>query len=413
MAREKSILSVSELNDYLKLLLDNDPLLRRVYIRGEISNFKHYASSGHLYFTLKDERDNLRAVMFRNAATGLAFRPEDGMKVIACGRISVYGASGQYQLYVEELQPDGIGSLAMQFEQLKRKLQSEGLFDAERKKPLPTFPRRIGVITSPSGAAVHDIRQVLKRRYPIAEVILYPSAVQGAEAPAQLASGVEFFDLTQMVDVIILGRGGGSIEDLWAFNDEALARTVAACRTPIISAVGHESDFTICDFVADCRAPTPSAAAELAVPDSKELLAALSACDTQMQSAMLRLIERNQRELSRLADSTPLSKPSQALDPFRMRLAEGERGITEGFARLYEQKAASLSAMAGQMEALSPLSVLRRGYAAVYQGNKTVTRAAAVAVGDALTIRFADGAVRARAERTEGEMEHGKESNDV
>ncbi len=211
MTREQSVLSVSELNAYLKMLLDGDPILANIYIRGEISNFKHYTSSGHLYFTLKDESDNLRAVMFRGSAARLLFRPADGMKVIARGRVSVYGASGQYQLYVEELQPDGIGSLAMQFEQLKRKLEGEGLFDASRKRSLPFYPRRIGVITSPVGAAVHDIKTVLGRRYPAAEMILFPSAVQGAEAPAQLAMGVEFFGMSGLVDVIILGRGGGSM----------------------------------------------------------------------------------------------------------------------------------------------------------------------------------------------------------
>ena len=285
MDRQNGMLSVTQLNDYLKMWMDGDRVLSNLFVRGEISNLS-LPRSGHLYFTLKDEEGQVRSVMFRTYAGRLPFRPEDGMKVIAHGRVSVYGPSGQYQLYVDDLQPDGAGALALRYEQLKRRLEAEGLFDEARKKPLPAMPMRIGVITSPSGAAVHDLQNVLGRRFPLAEMILFPSAVQGAEAPEQLTLGIQFFAASELVDVIIIGRGGGSAEDLWAFNDEGLARAIADCPIPVISAVGHESDFTICDFVADRRAPTPSAAAELAVPDMGELLQSLWMQGMRLQSLL-------------------------------------------------------------------------------------------------------------------------------
>ena len=323
MQGERQALSVTQLNEYLKMVLDGDRVLSNVFVRGEISNFKLY-SSGHAYFTLKDDAGQLKSVMFRSYCSRLIFKPEDGMRVIAHGRVSVYESSGQYQLYVDDMQPDGAGSLAMRFEQLKRKLAAEGLFDEARKRPLPPMPRRIGVITSPSGAAVHDIINVLGRRFPAAEMILYPSEVQGAQAPAQLISGVEFFSMTGLVDVIILGRGGGSAEDLWAFNDEYLARAVASCSIPVISAVGHESDFTICDFVADRRAPTPSAAAEIAVPDMGEILRGLVSVRTGLQASMQKLIVQERRVLNQLTQSRVFARPDQMLDGFRMRLDEYE-----------------------------------------------------------------------------------------
>ena len=394
MQAERQTLSVTQLNEYLKMVLDGDRVLSNVFVRGEISNFKLY-SSGHAYFTLKDDAGQLKSVMFRSYCSRLIFKPEDGMRVIAHGRVSVYESSGQYQLYVDDLQPDGAGSLAMRFEQLKRKLAAEGLFDEARKRPLPPMPRRIGVITSPSGAAVHDIINVLGRRFPAAEMILYPSEVQGTQAPAQLISGVEFFSMTGLVDVIILGRGGGSAEDLWAFNDEYLARAVASCSVPVISAVGHESDFTICDFVADRRAPTPSAAAELAVPDMGEILRGLASVRTGLQASMQKLIVQERRVLNQLTQSRVFARPEQMLDNFRMRLDEKEFDLDRAVGQALLQKRQATASLAGKLGALNPLSVLSRGYATVSREGASVTSAKQINENDTLDIRFADGSVRA------------------
>ncbi len=388
------MLSVSQLNEYLKMLLDGDRVLSSVWVRGEVSNFKLY-SSGHAYFTLKDEGGQLKSVMYRSYASKLTFLPEDGMRVIAHGRVSVYETSGQYQLYVDELQPDGVGALALQFEQLKRKLAAEGLFDEARKKPLPEIPWRIGVITSPSGAAVHDIRNVLGRRFPAAEMILFPSAVQGAEAPMQLIAGVEFFGATGLVDVIILGRGGGSAEDLWAFNDEMLARTVAACPIPIISAVGHESDFTICDFVADRRAPTPSAAAELAVPDMAELLLQLKGSERRMHILMENRLIQEKRLLKQISQARVFSEPSRLLERFCVRTSECEVALERAMMQSLSEKRRQVAESAGKLEALSPLAVLARGYAAVSSEQKTVSSVNDLNIDDPIDVRFADGSVRA------------------
>ena len=394
MQTERQTLSVTQLNEYLKMLLDGDRVLSNVFVRGEISNFKLY-SSGHAYFTLKDDAGQLKSVMFRSYFSRMAFLPEDGMRVIAHGRVSVYESSGQYQLYVDDLQPDGAGSLAMRFEQLKRKLAAEGLFDESRKRPLPPMPRRIGVITSPSGAAVHDIINVLGRRFPAAEMILYPSEVQGTQAPSQLISGVEFFSMTGLVDVIILGRGGGSAEDLWAFNDEYLARAVASCSIPIISAVGHESDFTICDFVADRRAPTPSAAAEIAVPDMGEILRGLASVGAGLQTSMQKLIVQEKRILNQITQSRVFSRPEQMLDGFRQRLDEGEAELTRAVEQTLLQKRQSTAALAGKLQALNPLSILSRGYATVSREGTTITSIKQINDKDTLDIRMADGSVRA------------------
>ena len=394
MQQERQTLSVTQLNEYLKMLLDGDRVLSNVFVRGEISNFKLY-SSGHAYFTLKDDAGQLKSVMFRSYFSRLAFLPEDGMRVIAHGRVSVYESSGQYQLYVDDLQPDGAGSLAMRFEQLKRKLAAEGLFDESRKRPLPPMPRRIGVITSPSGAAVHDIINVLGRRFPAAEMILYPSEVQGTQAPAQLISGVEFFSMTGLVDVIILGRGGGSAEDLWAFNDEYLARAVASCAVPVISAVGHESDFTICDFVADRRAPTPSAAAEIAVPDMGEILRGLASVCGKMQTSMQKLILQERRILNQIAQSRVFSRPEQMLDNFRMRLDEHEADLDRGVGQALLQRKQTVASVAGKLQALNPLSVLSRGYATISRDGASITSVKQINDNDTLDIRMADGSVRA------------------
>ena len=394
MQEVRQTLSVTQLNEYLKMVIEGDRVLSNVFVRGEISNFKLY-SSGHAYFTLKDDAGQLKSVMFRSYFSRMAFLPEDGMRVIAHGRVSVYETSGQYQLYVDDMQPDGAGSLAMRFEQLKRKLAAEGLFDESRKRSLPPMPRRIGVITSPSGAAVHDIINVLGRRFPAAEMILYPSEVQGAQAPAQLISGVEFFSMTGLVDVIILGRGGGSAEDLWAFNDEYLARAVASCAVPVISAVGHESDFTICDFVADRRAPTPSAAAEIAVPDMGEILRGLESLNAGLQTSMQKLIGQERRILNQLTQSRVFSRPEQMLDNFRMRLDEREADLDRTLEQTLKQKRQSVASVAGKLQALNPLSILSRGYATVSRDGASITSVKQINENDTLDIRMADGSVRA------------------
>ena len=394
MQTDRQALSVTQLNEYLKMVIEGDRVLSNVFVRGEISNFKLY-SSGHAYFTLKDDAGQLKSVMFRSYFSRLAFLPEDGMRVIAHGRVSVYETSGQYQLYVDDLQPDGAGSLAMRFEQLKRKLAAEGLFDEARKRPLPPMPKRIGVITSPSGAAVHDIINVLGRRFPMAEMILYPSEVQGTQAPAQLISGIEFFSMTGLVDVVIIGRGGGSAEDLWAFNDEYLARAVASCSVPVISAVGHESDFTICDFVADRRAPTPSAAAELAVPDTGELLRSLTAVQIGLQTSLQKRIAQERRILAQLSASRVFSRPEQMLDRFRIRLDECDADLNRAVVQAILQKKQNTASVAGKLQALNPLSILSRGYATVSRDGVFVTSVKQINDNDTLDIRMADGSVRA------------------
>ena len=411
MERTRGPLSVAQLNDYLKMLLDGDRVLSDVWVRGEVSNFT-VPRSGHLYLTLKDEDGQIRCVMFRTYAMRLPFAVSDGMKVIAHGRVSLWGPSGQYQLYIDDMQPDGVGSLALRYEQLRRKLEAEGLFDTSHKQPLPEMPMRIGVITSPSGAAVHDIRNILGRRFPCAEMILFPSAVQGVEAPEQLKLGIEFFDATKICDVIIIGRGGGSAEDLWAFNDEALARAIAACTIPVISAVGHESDFTICDFVADRRAPTPSAAAELAVPDRLELQAQLNMQGTRMQSLVLNRILQERRILQQISASAVFEHPERILDRLRQRLGDAESKLDRTAEKQLDATRAWLSRKSAALEAMSPLATLARGYASVSKGPKTVLTTADVAVGDALKIRFADGIVCATATEIEGAEKYHAEKND-
>ena len=391
---EREPLSVSQLNEYIRMQMDGDRVLSNVLVRGEISNFSA-PRSGHLYFTLKDPEGQLRAVMFRGQAMRLTFRPEDGMKVIVQGRVSVYTAGGQYQIYVNEIQPDGAGVLAMQFEQLRRRLEAEGLFDPARKRPIPKYPSRVGVITSPTGAAVQDIRNILGRRYPLAEMILFPAAVQGEGAVEQLIAGLLFFQNYDLADVIIIGRGGGSAEDLWAFNDETLARTIADCSIPVISAVGHEVDFTICDFVADLRAPTPSAAAELAVPDRSELLSAFLSAGFRLEQQISQKIAGERRWLDQLASSRALSRPELLLDPVRMRLSDLETRLCGSVALQIERRRNGLARISASLDALSPLRVLSRGYAAVEKGETVVSSAAELHPDDRLNIRFSDGTVEA------------------
>lgn len=390
----KTPLTVAQLNEYLRMQMEGDPVLANVYVRGELSNCT-VPRSGHFYFTLKDPEAQVKGVMFKFRFSSLGFRPADGMRVIVCGRVSVYPAGGQYQIYAEEILADGVGSLAMQFEQLKRRLEGEGLFDPARKKPLPRMPERVGVITSPTGAAVQDIRRILGRRFPCAEMILYPAQVQGEGAAEQLASGILFFNAYDLVDVIIIGRGGGSMEDLWEFNSELLARTVADSRVPVISAVGHESDFTICDFVADRRAPTPSGAAELAVPDRAELKQQLGHLAARMQQCIGRRLALERSRLAGFAASRALAKPEALLDPIRLKLDEKAGRLDRAAAQKLERLRTELARECGRLEALNPLTVLARGYAVVTKDEKTLTHAADAAVGDEIGIRLSDGTLTA------------------
>ena len=366
---EKVIGSVSRVNNYIKRLLDSKPVLNNIWVKGEISNCKRH-SSGHIYLTLKDESSVLKAVMFRGSASTLDFEPVDGTTVIAHGRISVYEAGGSYQLYIEDMALDGIGDLYREFEKLKAKLQEEGLFDNKFKKPLPKFPKRIGVATAPTGAAVRDIINVITRRYPMAEILIYPTLVQGNGAKESIVSAIEYFDSTKAVDTIIVGRGGGSIEDLWAFNEECVARAIFACKTPIISAVGHETDFTIADFVADFRAPTPSAAAEVSVPSIDELYRLINIYKSRMKNSVITRNETFRRTLNRLIPRNPQDKINQLSQKLDMRIQ-----TLEQVARLnINHRKRLLSEKAAKLDALSPLKTLNRGYSIAVNDNGKVLK---------------------------------------
>lgn len=390
-------LTVSQVNFFLKSLIEGDGRLQDVCVVGEISNFTDHYRSGHLYFSLKDERAVLKAVMFAGAAKRLKFRPADGMKVTVRGRVSVYEASGQYQLYAEIMEPEGLGALSMAYEQLKEKLAQEGLFDPGHKRPLPPYPARIGVVTSPTGAAVQDILTITARRWPLAEIVFAPVLVQGEGAPAQLVEAVREMNRRNACDVMILGRGGGSLEDLWAFNDEALARAVFASHIPVISAVGHETDFTICDLVADVRAPTPSAAAELATPDGLEEKDRLLACSQYLKRAASARVEELRQRVDRLAKDSPLGDPHSVLDPWKERFAVLFGGLMEEITGLVEGRKRELRLLAGRLDALSPLKVLSRGYSVVTnEAGGVVKSGETLAPGDKLSIQFHTGGVSAQ-----------------
>ncbi len=389
----RAVLTVAQLNAYIKQIIDSDSLLANVWIKGEISNFTNHRT-GHFYFTLKDPDSLIRAVMFKGAASKLKFLPENGMKVIARGRVSAFVRDGQYQIYVEELQPDGIGSLYIAFEQLKRKLEAEGLFSPTRKRPLPKIPTRIGIITSPTGAAVRDMINITKRRFPYAELKLFPSLVQGPDAPAQLIGGINYFGAANNVDVIIIGRGGGSIEDLWAFNDEALARAIAACPIPVISAVGHETDFTICDFAADVRAPTPSAAAELAVPDTGELKRKVNNIVGHMELSLTKRIGSGRNLLASLAKSRALTSPQNFIDDKRMTLLSLSNRLEQEIKLSITSKRGLFASRTASLEALNPMSVISRGYSAVFDGSgKLIKSVKQLNKGQRFTFRTTDGNV--------------------
>ncbi len=381
-------ITVTQLNKYIKSILERDVHLVNVAVKGELSNFKLH-TSGHCYMTLKDETSTIRAVMFRSAAEKLRFRPENGMKVITIGKISVYERDGQYQLYITSMQPDGVGDLHIAYEQLKQRLESEGLFDASRKKLIPKFPKTVGVVTSPTGAAVRDIVNVITRRYPLAEILIMPVLVQGEGASPQIADAIKFFNEKNLADVLIVGRGGGSIEELWAFNEEAVARAIAGSRIPVISAVGHETDFTIADFVADLRAPTPSAAAELAVPSVIDLAASIRQSYGRMLYSLNKTIEGKRQILSRFAIKNPMDMVNQN----RIRMDNALKHLTNAMSALIEAKSKKLAVGAARLEALSPLGVLSRGYSVTQIDDRIIRSVTQVAVGDELTVRVADGKI--------------------
>ena len=400
--------SVSQLNEYIKMLLEGNPNLKDVWVQGEISGAKLY-SSGHLYFSLKDSDSVISAVMFKGSMMRMEFEPENGMKVVAHGRVSAYPPRGQYQFIVDRMIPDGAGALAVAFEQLKARLGAEGLFDPARKRPLPAHPRRIGVVTSPSGAAVHDIIRVAKKRCPSTEILIFPSLVQGAEAPAYLRGGIQYFnavkdDPEQGVDLIIIGRGGGSAEDLWGFNDERLARTVAASEIPVVSAVGHEVDFTICDFVADLRAATPSAAAELSLPDKGDLTRQVQSLTTRLNAAQTTRLKRYRTQLDRLSAARVLTSPEGVYRLRRETVTALEKRLNLSVSRHLGRKRQSMERVTASLGALNPLAVLSRGYALVQtEAGKVIPAAAELKVGDRVNLRFADGIAKVAVEEIETE----------
>lgn len=390
-----TVYSVNELNAYVKRILENDENLKHIFVTGEISNYKaHY--SGHLYMTIKDESASVKAVMFAGNASRLRFRPENGMKVLIFGTVSLFPRDGSYQLYISDMQPDGMGALSVAFEQLKKKLAAEGLFSKTYKKPIPQFPKRIGVITSETGAAVQDIFNVLSRRFPMAEVVLRPTQVQGDGAAQDIAKAIYLFNEYNAADVLIVGRGGGSIEDLWAFNEEVVARAVFASEIPVISAVGHETDYTICDFVADLRAPTPSAAAELAVPDKLELKSELISYKQHILNLTKNKLDRERSKLLAIEKSGALRDPVTKLNENRRELLYLSERITNLTVSAVDSNKMKYAALAGKLNALSPLGVISRGYALAESEGKVVTRVKDVEVNDEISVRLSDGMLKAK-----------------
>ncbi len=400
---ERRVFSVSELNGHIKLLLDADPLLSEVVVRGELSNYKIYPS-GHHYFTLKDQNASLRCVMFRGEASRLRFRPENGMGVTCAGRVSVFPRDGAYQLYVASIQPEGLGDLYVAFEQLKAKLSAEGLFDRDRKKPIPAMPERIAVITSGAGAAVRDVIRVLGKRWPLSRVIVLPVRVQGAEAPPEIVGAIRYANRYRVADLIITGRGGGSMEGLWAFNDERVARAIYESEIPVISAVGHEPDVTISDFVADLRAATPSNAAELAVPDRRDIEDQLRTLEQRARQSMCKRLEQHRSRLEDLASRPVMKSPRGFVDQRREDLDRAARDLLAAEERILSGKKQEYIRLASALEAMSPLKVLSRGFSVVTDDRGAVLRdPMAVAEGDAVHIRMERGALDCRVEHRTGE----------
>lgn len=395
-------LTVSRINRYIKYRLDNDENLQKVYLKGEISNFKNH-TSGHFYFTLKDETSRIPAVMFRTSASKVNFKPEDGMNVLVTGRISCYEANGNYQIYVEEMLQDGIGNLYVEFEKLKKKLGDLGYFDERRKKPIPRFPKKIGVITASTGAAIRDIITTINRRYKLAEVILIPTLVQGEKAGEDIVKSLEKAkDLD--LDVIILGRGGGSIEDLWAFNEEIVANAIYKCDIPIISAVGHEIDFTISDFVSDLRAPTPTAAAELAVPNTIELINNINQIKLRLGKSITNKLELNKNKLNALLNSYVLKNPKGLYEIKAQKLDNLIDKLEANINRTFEGKSTRYISLLDKLEALNPIRTLKRGYTITKQNNKAIKDIKEIQKGSLLETEFETGKVISQVT----EVEYGK-----
>lgn len=388
---EQHIFGVTEVNHLVKLLLDQEPMLNNVAVRGELSNYKMYPS-GHHYFTLKDSEGALRCVMFKGAAMKLRFRPDNGMKVIVQGRITVFPRDGAYQLYCNTMLPEGTGDLAVAFEQLKAKLQQEGLFEQEHKKPLPEYPERIALITSSAGAAVHDMIRILRRRYPVAKVVLLPVRVQGVEAPLEIAGAIRYANRWAVADLIITGRGGGSIEDLWAFNDERVARAIYESEIPVISAVGHEPDVTIADYVADVRASTPSNAAELAVPDKGELLRWLYNVKSNMEQTQLDYLGALRKQITDLAGKRVMTNQLAYVQDRRMELLHAQQRLGDLSEIALSQKRQNFSVLAAALDAMSPLKVLGRGYAIAQKEDGEIIKGYQdIAKGDQVLITLGEG----------------------
>ena len=387
---EQQIYSVTQINTYIQSMMDSDRLLSGLCIRGEISNYKVYPS-GHHYFSLKDATGALRCVMFKSSAIRLRFRPENGMKVLALGKISVFPRDGAYQLYCTNLTPDGVGDLHVAFEQLKAKLQAEGLFDPSHKKPLPRYPGTIAIITSSAGAAVHDMLRILRKRYPLTKVLLLPVRVQGVEAPAELCGAIRYVNRWDLADLIITGRGGGSLEDLWAFNDESLARTISQSRIPVISAVGHETDFTICDFAADLRAPTPSAAAELAVPDMREYQAYFLQVCRKLKQAVSSRISAEKARVDWSVNRPAMRSPLHFIEQKRILLDTVFNRLNQGFLLRVSKAENRLSVISGKLDALSPFRVLGRGYSLVLKQGSLIKTVNDLKKDDGITVKLSDG----------------------
>ncbi len=391
---ERQAIFVTQLNQYIKELMNRDDILSDVLVKGELSNFKAH-SSGHMYMSLKDEGGVLRAVMFRGNAQKLKFKPQNGMKVVAHGRVAVYERDGQYQLYIDDMQQEGIGDLYVAFEELKTRLNREGLFDSAHKKPLPKYPKKVGVITAPTGAAIRDIINVLSRRFSYSDVVLYPVLVQGENSAASIVEALRYFNETHLADVLIVGRGGGSIEDLWSFNEESVARAIYQSDIPIISAVGHEIDFTISDFVADLRAPTPSAAAELVVPSQIELKEKFNNVYNRLYSQANRILERASLRLKQQAEHPLMRNPLSKMDEQRIYLDRLYQGFADGCIRVLEENQKKLQISATKLDGLSPLGVLSRGFSVIKnEENRVVKSVKDVKAGDQLSLTVMDGTIQ-------------------
>lgn len=385
-----AVVTVSQLNNYMKRYIDNNVHLTNLYVKGEISNYKkHY--SGHIYMTLKDEGSAIKAVMFKWSAAALKFDIENGMCVIACGKVSVFERDGQYQLYIDSMTPDGVGELYVAYEQLKQKLEKEGLFESAIKKPIPKYPRRIGVVTSPTGAAVRDIINVITRRYNLADIYIYPAQVQGIGAGESVAKGIDFFNKNNLADVLIVGRGGGSIEDLWAFNEEIVARSIFNSKIPVISAVGHETDFTISDFVSDLRVPTPSAAAEMSVPNALELRSNLQMTSAKLLTLLGRLCDVKRQKLDKLVANPTLSDFSSIIAEKRMIVDSLYKECFDLFNKMFIDKNHKFTTIASKLEVLNPMAVLCRGYAIAQKNGNTIKSVDELSVNDKFELILKDG----------------------